>query len=141
MRSRALLAALLAAAPAVAHAQATSAPAPRDTSTTWGRQYTMWFYTGQVDSIWAQMNAQMREALGGKPDQLRTFADQAPEQVGKETKVIRERVLVQGDYVVYLREVLMEKFADTMLVQWARDKDDRIAGFFIQPKKAVMDGK
>ncbi len=57
------------------------------------RKYTVWFYTGQVDSLWAHQSAELRK--DSTPAELMTTLIQVTGDVGVEEKVIEERFVKQ----------------------------------------------
>ncbi len=102
IRTVVLSAALLAAPAAlVAQSGATDAPAPAPqvhpkvgNETELGRQYTHWLYTAQFDSLFAHMREETRTALGS-PDEMAAKFDGFTAQMGEETKLLGEMVVMR----------------------------------------------
>jgi hypothetical protein len=122
----------LCASPAFAQAGAVLAD---PNSPAWGRQFTTWFYDGQVDSLIAHFDTAMTAALS--KDALLQFRDQVAMQGGNETDVLTEAVEPKDRYLIYRREVHMSNAGDMVIVvNWSIDKDRKISGFYIRPKQS-----
>jgi murein DD-endopeptidase MepM/ murein hydrolase activator NlpD len=133
-----LAAALLAPA---ARAAEPSATTPTDTSATpagdplaTGRRYTAWFYAGETARVWERFSAGMKSAIGGA-DKLALFREQVAAQVGKEERVLDEKVTAAEGAQIYLRTVKFSGAATPVDVQWTLTADGTVIGFFIRPKQ------
>lgn len=97
-----------------------------------GRQYTAWFYAGEIDKLWERFIPEMKQALGSA-DNVRAFREQVETQLGKETEVVSEELVPHPPYQVYARLVKMAKVSMPILVQWTLDGAGNVTGFFIRP--------
>lgn len=99
-----------------------------------GRRYTTWFYAGETARIWERFSTGMREAIGGA-DKLARFREQVEAQVGKEERVLDEKVTSMEGAQVYLRTVKFTGAPTPVDVQWTLTGDGTVIGFFIRPKQ------
>ena len=99
-----------------------------------GRGYTRMFFDDDISPIWKQMTKKMRSAIKSEKA-LRNFRSQVLTQIGTEIRVVDEQAqLVQGNRV-YVRRSLFEKSPQPVVIIWAIDRKDRIAGFFVRPQQ------
>lgn len=123
----AIIAAALAAAPALAQQQ------PADTARMrTGRSYTQWFYEGKTDTLWALFTPEMRAAVPTAGD-LAAGRGQIASQLGAETEVVSESVSGDGGITVYTRIARFEKAPGPVRVVWATDAGGRVSGFGVRP--------
>jgi murein DD-endopeptidase MepM/ murein hydrolase activator NlpD len=101
-----------------------------------GRELTQAFYEGELDPVVEAFTDQMRTALGGR-DGLATFRDQVLGQLGSEAELVYEQVTETAGHHVYERRVRFENAPDAVLVTWAFDAQQRVAGFSIRPEEAA----
>src|SRR5262245_52916631 len=113
-----------------------SAQAQNDSSATLalGRRYTQLFYSDSLDPIWTAMTPDMQKVLG-KEAGLEAFRTQVTEQIGSETKVIREKLTDTLGVRLYTRVASFERSTAAITVQWTFDSASRVSGFFIQPAR------
>lgn len=99
-----------------------------------GRNYTRMFFDDDISPIWNNMTDQMQDALESE-NSLRDFREKVRTQIGAEKSIVDEQVdLIQG-HRVYIRQSIFEKVERPIVISWAIDNDDRIAGFFIRPQQ------
>jgi len=139
IRTVVLSAALLAAPAAlVAQSGATDAPAPTPqvhpkvgNETELGRQYTHWLYTAQFDSLFAHMREETRAALGG-PDEMAAKFDGFTAQMGEETKLLGEMVVMRQGKPQYWRTAEFSMAPESIQIRWVI-VDGEIWGIGINP--------
>lgn len=97
------------------------------------RQYTVWLYTGQVDSLFAhhpadaQRDTTLRQRIRASVDQLALHA-------GTETKVIEEKFVKRNGRTQYWRTATFSDFAaEPLLVRWVLNPDGTIGGIGMGP--------
>jgi hypothetical protein len=124
----ALLSAALLAAPAGLWAQtpapaaAATAPAPVvhpkvGNEMELGRNYTQWLYTAQFDSLFAHMSEEIRTDMGS-PDAMAEQFDQFTAQVGEETKVVDEKVVMRKGNPQYWRTAEFSMAPEPIMIRW-----------------------
>jgi len=131
----ALLSAALMAAPAVSWAQTPAPSASATTSATataapvptvhpkagdemeLGRKYTQWLYTAQFDSLFAHMSDGMRTDMGSADTMAGQF-DQFTAQVGEETKVLEEKVVMRKGNPQYWRTADFSMAPEPIMIRW-----------------------
>src|SRR5438874_164650 len=69
---------------------------------TTARQYTEWFYAGEVEKLWPHFSVEMKRGLTNL-DHLREFHKQALAQLGTEEKMLEEATKEQPPYYIYIR--------------------------------------
>jgi len=96
------------------------------------RQYTVWLYTGQVDSLFAhhpadaQRDTTLRQRIRGSVDQLALRA-------GTETSVIEEKFVKRNGRTQYWRTAKFSDFGEPLLVRWVLNPDGTIGGIGMGP--------
>src|SRR5271155_1034294 len=100
MKTCALIAALFLAPSAFAQSQIDFLQA--------GRDYTNLFYTGNANEIWQNLSPVMK-GLFGEPNGLLGMRLQIRGEHGDETDVIDERIVLEGEFVLYQRKAKFEK--------------------------------
>jgi len=107
-------------------------PAQKPDSLALARQYTAWFYTGQVDSLIAHHAADARSDTT-----LRRRLVQQSEQValraGDETAVIEEKFVKRNGRTQYWRTARFSTFPEPFLVRWVMNPDGTIGGLGLGP--------
>jgi hypothetical protein len=96
-----------------------------------GRDYTNLFYAGKANDIWANLSPSMKKVFS-EADAILGMQLQTKEQLGVETDVVEEHVLLQEDFIVYQRIVMFQKLTTPEIVQWTFDREGVVAGFFIR---------
>lgn len=97
------------------------------------RQYTVWFYTSQVDSLIqhhpadAQRDTTLRRTLTASIEQLTMRA-------GTETAVIEEKFVKRNGRTQYWRTAKFTDFAEPLLLRWVINPDGTIGGLGMGPK-------
>ena len=110
---------------------ATAAPQKPD-SLALARQYTVWFYTGEVDSLIAhhpldaQRDSTLRQRLNQQVEQLALRA-------GVETGVIEEKFVKRNRRTQYWRTAHFSNFSEPILVRWVMNPDGTIGGMGLGP--------
>jgi hypothetical protein len=97
-----------------------------------GRALTTQFYAAKTAELWTKMSDAMKSGLGSE-QKFAGFRQQVESQLGTETKVIDEKTVESPPYRIYVRTASFSKSAKPVIVQWAIDGDDIIAGFFVRP--------
>ncbi len=106
------------------------------TSLLWGRQFTEWFYAGEVDSIFNRYDDDNRKE-DGDSKKLAEILGEVREKGGMEVEVYSEEVKPDtlGGYR-YVRRVQFSNVpAMVVRVVWVIDRDRKIAGFGIRPEE------
>jgi hypothetical protein len=130
---------LLATLVAPASAQPAKIDAQIDLQET-GRQYTSWFYKGEIERIWEHFSPEMKKAIGSV-EALRTFRTQVESQLGTETSILSEKVSPVDSFQVYTRKAKFSKAPMTIVVEWALNSDGTVAGFFVRPEQKEATSK
>jgi hypothetical protein len=118
----------LLAAPGVLAAQATAKP----DSLTLARRYTVWFYTGQFDSLLAHHpsgdrgDPALRQGLEQRFEMLATRA-------GTETAVIEEKFVMRNGRPQYWRTARFSDSSEPILLRWVIDANGDIIGMGLGP--------
>lgn len=105
-----------------------------------GREHTETLHTGDPESLWPEMTAEMQQAFG-TPDALQAFRDGVAATFGAEETLIDENALHAQGYAVYIRTALFQPSGAVLVTQWAFDAEDKIAGFFIQPRAEAAESR
>lgn len=113
--------------------QAPAAPAPqRPDSLALARQYTVWLYTGEVDSLIAhhpadaQRDTTLRRRITARMEELAVRA-------GTETAVIEEKFVKRNGATQYWRSAKFTDFAEPLLLRWVINPDGTIGGMGMGP--------
>lgn len=135
---RVLVTALFVATPAFLHAQTPATPPTPASATTaataaaqpreayhpkvgnemeLGRQFTAWLYAGRFDSLFAHMDAESRTELG-TPEKMAEEFDEFVAQVGDETKVIEEKVVMRNGNPQYWRTADFSMAPEPIMIRW-----------------------
>ena len=135
----ALLAAPLAAqTPAPASPAAAPAPRPRPAkldydSLEFGRQFTTWFYSAQVDSLWAHTDSAMRAQMGTKEGWNEPLS-QFMERVGSELSLVEERWMIRNGARQYIRVFNGSEFTqEPVALRWVLRPGKMVAGSGMNP--------
>ena len=91
------------------------------------RQYTAWFYTGQVDSLIAHypVSAQRDTTLRR---QLTARMEQVAVRAGTETAVIEEKFVKRNGATQYWRTAKFSDMSEPFLLRWVINPDGSIGG-------------
>lgn len=82
-----------------------------------GRKYTQWLYVAQFDSLFAHMSADMRTDMGSADAMAEGF-DQFAAQVGEETKVVDEKVVMRKGNPQYWRTADFSMAPEPFMIRW-----------------------
>ena len=136
------LAAALAVVSACAFAQSGGTPAVAATGPTMAatrtdslalaRKYTAWFYTGQMDSLWAHQSAQVKQ--GNTPAQLLQTLMQLSGQVGVEQTVVEERFVKRLGKTQYWRTSKFSGGGEPFMLRMVLTPQGEFAGFGFNPR-------
>jgi len=96
-----------------------------------GRKYTQWLYTGQFDSLFVHMKEEMRSEMGS-PDDMAGQFDQFTAQVGDETGVVDEKVVMRKGNPQYWRTAEFSMAPEPIMIRWVI-VDGEIWGIGINP--------
>src|SRR5438128_1233872 len=105
-----------------------------------GRKYTAALYANDTVTLWPPMTQRMQESMGSE-EKLGEFNEKARAQLGKETKLIKEVVLPNREYLIYTRLTEFEKVPVKIVVQFTFDAGGKIAGFFVTPEANPAESK
>lgn len=112
--------------------QAAQAQAARPDSMALARQFTLWFYTGETDSLWAHTTPAVRERMGASVKYLEGF-EMLTARAGMETEVLEERFRTRNGQPQYWRTARFSEFdAEPILFRWVI-VDGMIGGFGMSP--------
>lgn len=109
-------------------------PAPqKPDSLALARQYTVWLYTGQVDSLFAHHPADAQKDTTLR-QRIRASVDQLALRAGTETRVIEEKFVKRNGRTQYWRTATFSDFpAEPLLVRWVLNPDGTIGGIGMGP--------
>ncbi len=110
--------------------QASQAP-KRDTLAL-ARQFTVWLYTGQVDSLVAHHPADAQRDTTLR-QRIRASVDQLALRAGTETSVIEEKFVKRNGRTQYWRTAKFSDFGEPLLVRWVLNPDGTIGGIGMGP--------
>lgn len=99
-----------------------------------GQLRTQQLYQQQTKALWADMTPDMQKGLGNELA-FAQFAQQVAEQLGQESEIVSEKILHQQNYRVYQRTARFTKVGMLILVQFAFDENQRIAGMLVKPSE------
>lgn len=117
-------------------------PAAADDTTTMaeGRARSEAFLRGDIASIWRDMTAEMRAALGSA-EKLGALRTELAEALGEEREVTDEKTSSETGFDVYLRTGSWSKSPTPIMMQWTFDTERKIAGFFVRPAPLAADSR
>lgn len=104
-----------------------------------GRQYSTWFYTGELESLFAKFTPEVKQGL--PLAQLRQFREQVDQAFGRETKVIDEKTEITQGFDVYLRTSNFENTTTPIETLFALNSTGLIAGFYVQAQQKEAESK
>jgi len=96
------------------------------------RKYTVWFYTGQVDSLWAHQSADAKKS--SPPAELMATLIQVTGDVGVEEKVIEERFVRRLGKTQYWRTAQFSGGGEPFMVRLVLTPQGELAGFGFNPR-------
>ncbi len=97
------------------------------------RKYTAWFFTGQVDSLWAHQSAEAKKT--NTPAQLMSTLMQLTGEVGVEEKVIEERFVKRLGKTQYWRTAQFSDGGEPFMVRMVLTPQGEFAGFGFNPRR------
>lgn len=106
--------------PAAATATATPSPVvhPRvGNEIELGRKYTQWLYTGQFDSLFAHMSEDARKEMES-PSAMAAKFDEFTAEVGEETKMMGEIVVMRKGNPQYWRTAEFSMAPEPVMIRW-----------------------
>ena len=124
------LLALLATATVATSLQAQS-PLPKD-SLERVRRYSEWFFSGQIDSVWANVNERGRRAMSS-PDVLTQRRSQFSQAAGTPIEVVEERFVWRGGARQYWRTIRATIAPELVMLRWVVGADGKIEGIGMNP--------
>lgn len=133
----ALIAAALVATPVAARAQTPAPPAGATATTSataaaqpapvvhpkvgneieLGRLFTGWLYTGKFDSLFTRMSLDAQVQMG-TADKMAEEFDQFTAQVGEETSVVEEKVVMRKGNPQYWRTANFSMAPEPIMIRW-----------------------
>ncbi len=133
-RTLAVAAALTAAASPLAGQTAPASLPDTQTLLALGRQYTLWFYTAEADSLFAHMTEESQVAVNGV-EGIRQESASFVMRAGGEVELIEDKMTLRRGYPQYWREARFDGFTEEPLViRWVFDSTGKIAGVGLNPK-------
>jgi hypothetical protein len=123
---------LLAVAAALVLVPVTARSQTRPDSLTLARQFTAWFYAGELDSLMAHHPAQdradstLRQHLQGDIDMLSVRA-------GTEVQVLEEKFVMRNKRPQYWRTAKFTNFPEPLLIRWVINPQGEIIGRGLGP--------
>jgi hypothetical protein len=133
-RTLAVAAALTAAASPLAAQTAPASLPDNQALLALGRQYTLWFYTAEADSLFAHMTEESQAAVNGV-EGIRQESASFVMRAGGEVELIEDKMTLRRGYPQYWREARFDGFTEEPLViRWVFDSTGKIAGVGLNPK-------
>jgi len=128
---------ILGALPAMAQSTSAAAAGPTMASTATdslaiARKYTAWFFTGQVDSLWAHQSAEGKKS-NTPAELLQTLIDLTG-QVGVEDRIIEERFVKRLGKTQYWRTSQFSGGGEAFMVRMVLTPQGEFAGFGFNTK-------
>jgi len=128
--------ALFAQTPAPAASATPTAPAPVvhprvGNEMELGRKYTQWLYVAQFDSLFVYMSVGMRTDMGSADAMAEQF-DKFTAEVGEETKVVEEKVVMRNGNPQYWRTADFSMAPEPIMIRWVIVNSE-IQGIGINP--------
>ena len=96
------------------------------------RKYTAWFFTGQVDSLWAHQSPEAKKS--NTPAQLMATLLQLTGEVGVEDKVIEERFVKRLGKTQYWRTSSFSGGGEPFMVRVVLTPKGEFGGFGFNPR-------
>lgn len=96
------------------------------------RQYTMWLYAGEADSVSAHATEEARNGFA-TPDQVHRMSDMIMTRAGIEIEVVEETWKLRNGDCQYWRVARFSDLPEPLLIRWVLDPAGRIAGAGIGP--------
>jgi hypothetical protein len=128
------------AAPAAAAAPTTPRPRPAKLdydSVAFGRQVTLWFYTSQLDSLWAHTDTAFQRGLETK-DRYGLMLGDFIERIGSEESLVEERFHLRNGQRQYWRILRGTEFTqEPVAIRWALLPGKMIGGVGLNPLSRV----
>jgi hypothetical protein len=126
--------------PALSSAQtAPAAPIPRPKpkqlapdSLERARKFTLWLYTNQTDSLFANMDSASQKDLK-TPKALEETVAQLATRAGSEEQLLEERWVTRNGRRQYWRKAKFSGIAEPFLVRWVLDAPATIGGVGLGP--------
>jgi hypothetical protein len=82
-----------------------------------GRRFTAWLYVGQFDSLFNRMSQDVKEQMK-TPDDMAAQFDQFTAQVGEETGVVEEKVVMRMGNPQYWRTGEFSMAPEPIMIRW-----------------------
>jgi len=96
-----------------------------------GRKYTMWFYTGEADSLLAHSDSASRANV--TVDRIRQQMVTVASRAGNEVSVIEEKFITRNGARQYWRTAKMDIMEEPFLLRWVITPKGEIAGVGMGP--------
>jgi hypothetical protein len=129
-RSVLALATALLVLPLTTHAQAK--PPARPDSLALARQFTAWFYAGELDSLMAHHPAQDR-ADSTIRQGIQRDIDMLSVRAGTEVSVLEEKFVMRNKRPQYWRTAKFTNMAEPILLRWVINPQGEIIGLGLGP--------
>ena len=82
-----------------------------------GRKFTAWLYVGQFDSLFTHMSQESKEQMKS-PDEMAGEFDQFTAQVGEETGLVEEKVVMRKGNPQYWRTANFSMAPEPIMIRW-----------------------
>ncbi len=106
-----------------------------------GREKSEAFLAGDIAAVWQDMTPAMQQAFG-TVEAFQQFRDKLEQDFGEETEIVSEEVKPGGEGIeLYLRTSKWSRNDATLLMQWAFDADQKIAGFLVKPVPVLAESR
>ena len=129
MKRALMMLALIAAGSAPLRAQATAAPTD---SMAYARKLAEWFFTSQVDSLWAHSSAAMKEQMQ-KPGAWTEALAELSGRAGTEEQVIEEKFVKRNGNTQYWRTSKYSTMSEPAMLRFAFSPGFEIIGIGMNP--------
>lgn len=104
--------------------------AQKDAGQKMARDYTNMFYAGELEKIFGEFSGEMKTAV--PLEKLSGIYQQWITRFGKETELVSEDLMTQGEITGYRRIARFEQ-GSVLEILWAVRPSGEIAGFSIRP--------
>jgi hypothetical protein len=107
-------------------------PAARPDSLTLARQFTAWFYAGEIDSLMAHHPAEDRSDSTVR-EGLQRNLDMLSVRAGTETAVLEEKFVMRNRRPQYWRTAKFTNMSESVLLRWVINPQGEIIGMGLGP--------
>jgi len=102
-------------------------------SLAFAKQMTQWFYSAEVDSLWAHTHPMMQQQMGGK-DKWSEMVAQFAERAGMETGVVEERWVKRNGRRQFWHIFNASEFTqEPLMLRWVLEPGKLVGGLGLNP--------